>query len=151
MADDNNNPYESFPVGYIPKNYNVWKDIVGGAILNFIEGIGITFAISLLFCSVPFKFNIKVAFCILTFIIVMILEAKGSQDYTLLVSFMHYTKWKKSAKKYSIGTVTTAPIKKESSLKAISKNFINSAKSLDWKELTKKYEEKLKDIIGLDK
>ena len=138
---------ESFPVGVIPKNYSVLRDAVSGLILNFIEGGVITFIISLLFFAVPFVKSLKISLCVITFIIVTTLEFKGCHDYTLIIAYAHYLKWKKTAKKYELGTALTATEKKHNELKVAS-TIVEKLKSVDWKAIVNDYQEKAKEKLG---
>ena len=133
----------SFPVGVVPKNYSVMRDAVGSVVLNFAEGSAITFILSLLYCSIPFVKPLKIALIAITFIIVTTFEFKGCHDYTLVIAYVHYLKWKKTAKKYELGTASTLREKKHIDVN-VAKTFIDKLKSVDWKALVKDYEIKLK-------
>lgn len=136
----------SFPVGVIPKNYSVWRDAIGSIILNFLEGAGITFVIALGFFSIPFVFELKVALTFITFIIVTAFEFKGCHDYTLIIAYAHYVKWKKSAKKYELGTADTATVKKHKEIK-VPTGVFEKLKNTDWKAIVADYESKAKEKL----
>lgn len=141
----------SKPVGFVPKNYSFLKEATGGIILNFVEGLFISSAISFIFYQIPFVRNLKIALCVITFILIIVFEFKGCHDYTLLIALYHYIKWKKSAKKYVLGTAsqTSEPVNKLS-LTDMSKSVIEKAKTTVKKGKIADYESVIKNIIKKD-
>ncbi len=136
----------SFPSGNIPKNSSVMRDALSGVILNFIEGLFLTAIIGGIVYLIPFVVPLKVSICVIAFIIITAFEFKGCHDYTLIIAYIHYLKWKKQAKKYELGTVETAPDKKKST-KEIGMALIEKLKNTEWKSIVSDYENKTKETL----
>ena len=91
---------------FVPQNFTIKDKIYNSRILNLIEGIGLGAVTSFLICQIPFVKKLKIAMCIIAFIIYLLLEIRGYKNYSLITSLVYHYRWKKSNDTYHLGNVT---------------------------------------------